>query len=97
MDSDYFGIRVVSVLVRDRWQWQVTLPVGATVMSNECFDSAKEALERGKYWIGAESIMASLNLCLSELCADGKLDKQEYCDLMASVAQMAGDAGRSGA
>ncbi|HEY9661180.1 MAG TPA: hypothetical protein V6C65_22230 [Allocoleopsis sp.] len=86
MDSDYFGIRVVSVLIRDRWKWQVTLPIGATVTSNEGYPTPEQAVEQGKHWIGAESIFDSVNICLTELCEQGKLQQREYSDLMQSLA-----------
>lgn len=90
MDSDYFGIRVVSVLVRDRWKWQVTLPVGATVTSNKGYATPEIALEHGKSWIGAESVFDAVNICLTEMCGKGTLHQREYSDLMQSLAQITG-------
>ncbi len=90
MDSqNYYGIPINPALVSDRWKWQVTLPIGTIITSNQVFATADLAIEHGRQWISAEMTFSSLNSCLSELCGQGALQRQEYCNLMASFLQIA--------
>ncbi|HIK18476.1 MAG TPA: hypothetical protein IGS53_24765 [Leptolyngbyaceae cyanobacterium M33_DOE_097] len=82
--DDYYGIPIATTQVGDRWKWQVTLPVGATITSNKVYDSASKALTEGREWINIETALQALNACLSELYKEGVIHRSEYCNLMDS-------------
>lgn len=84
MRTDYYGIAIDSTRFASGWRWRVALPIGATFISDENFPTAEQALSEGEHWLRAESAFSALNQCLSEICASGKMNQQEYCDLMQS-------------
>jgi hypothetical protein len=88
MSSDYYGIRILSIPLGDRWQWQVTLPIGVVVTASTVCDTAEQALEQGRQWVSAETALQALNHCLSEFSTKGAIHQREYCDLLQSLVQI---------
>lgn len=88
MSTDYFGIRILSIPLGDRWQWQITFPFGVIITSPTAFATAEQALEQGRQWISAETAFQALNHCLSEFTHKGAIHQREYCDLLQSLAQI---------
>lgn len=85
VSTDYYGIQITIMPIERFWRWQVTLPVGATVTSNETYTTPELALAEGKHWVAAETAFYAMNNVLAELCGKGSIHKREYCDLMESV------------
>ncbi|MDX2229487.1 MAG: hypothetical protein NW220_07605 [Leptolyngbyaceae cyanobacterium bins.349] len=87
MDSDYYGIKISVIPLRDRWRWQVVL-VGISVTSEVAYDTQEQALQEGQRWISAETAFRALNNYLSELSGKGAIHRREYCDLLQSLVQI---------
>ncbi|MDP8965872.1 MAG: hypothetical protein M3O33_18185 [Cyanobacteriota bacterium] len=84
MRHDYYGLQISALPKSDRWKWQIVLPFGEVLKSYEDYSTAEQALVEGKRWIDTESTFDALNRCLSELCGNQMISKQEYCNLMES-------------
>ncbi|MCU0525192.1 MAG: hypothetical protein MUF72_10235 [Elainella sp. Prado103] len=85
MSDNYYGLKIGVVAVGNRWRWQVLLPIGVTVTSNQHYLTCEQALSQGKFWINAEGVFSALDLWLFELCNRGEIQQQEYGRLMQSV------------
>ncbi|HLO50540.1 MAG TPA: hypothetical protein VK211_19140 [Kamptonema sp.] len=68
----------------NHWKWQVILPTGAVFTSKEFYPTSEEAICAGQNWIDVETAFNALNRCLSQICGEGTITKQEYKKLMAS-------------
>lgn len=88
MQTDYYGISIVSTECASGWRWCVALPIGSNITSDETFATAEQALSSGYHWLRVESAFGALNRCLSELCASGRLHPQEHQALMQSFLLM---------
>lgn len=88
MQSDYYGISIASTPLSVGWRWQVTLPVGSTITSDENFDTAEQAIDHATHWVSSEAAFSALNACLADLCKRRMLSQQEYCNLMRSCLQI---------
>ncbi|NJL22495.1 MAG: hypothetical protein HC895_19455 [Leptolyngbyaceae cyanobacterium SM1_3_5] len=85
MQTDYYGISIVSAQFALGWRWQVALPIGSNIItSDETFATAEQALSSGYHWLRVESAFGALNRCLSEICVSGRLHPQEHRSLMQS-------------
>ena len=84
MRHNYHGLQIWAVAASDRWKWQIVLPFGGILTSNEDYPKPERALARGKHWIDRESAFNALNDCLSELCGNRIVNQQEYRNLMES-------------
>ncbi|MGL5082289.1 MAG: hypothetical protein ACRC8A_12460 [Microcoleaceae cyanobacterium] len=85
MHQDYYGLGISTLSQRDRWRWQIALPYGVQLTSNEDYPTAEQALAGGKQWIRAESVFNSLNGCLSQFYGSGALTQVEYSNLLESL------------
>jgi hypothetical protein len=88
MYRSYYGLKIAVVPTGARWKWQVNLPIGATVTSNQDYSTSEQALSQGKAWINAEGTFSAINVWLMELCGKGGIQRQEYGKLMQSVLQI---------
>lgn len=86
--DNYYGLKIGVVAAGEQWRWQVLLPIGATVTSNQHYRTWEQALNQGKFWINAEGVFSALDLWLLELCNRGEIQQQEYSKLMQSVLQV---------
>lgn len=85
MSDSYYGLKVGAVAFGHRWRWQVVLPIGATVTSNQDYSTWEQALSQGKGWINAEGAFSAMNGWLIDLCNRGEIQQQEYGRLLQSV------------
>lgn len=85
MSESYYGLKIATIFAGNRWKWQVTLPIGATVTSNQNYSTSAQALDEGKAWISAEGTFSAIDAWLTELCGRGTIHQQEYGKLMQSV------------
>lgn len=90
VDRHYYGIRIDCATKGDRWKWRVTLPIGATITSNQAFATPEEALYHGKSWVQSEAAFMAIHTALFELCERGAIHHREYCNLMHSTAEITG-------
>ncbi|MBD2089164.1 hypothetical protein H6F67_04765 [Microcoleus sp. FACHB-1515] len=84
MQTDYYGISIASTQFASGWRWQVALPIGSSFTSDESFPTAEQALYEGHHWLRVKSAFSALNRSLSEICASGRINQQEYGALMQS-------------
>lgn len=88
MHESYYGLRIAAISVGCRWKWQVLLPIGATVTSNQDYSTSAQAMRQGKAWINGEGAFSALNVWLGELRQRGGIKHQEYGKLLHSVLQI---------
>jgi hypothetical protein len=84
MRQNYYGLQISAVPVNRRWKWQLFLPFGGSLTSNEDYSTPEQALDGGQRWIAIESAFNALNDCLSELGGRQVIAQQEYRNLMES-------------
>lgn len=85
MHKDYYGLLISALSVRHRWKWQIILPYGGYLTSNEDYSSAEDALSGGKCWVERESTFNAVNSCLAQFYSAGVLNLSEYSSLMDSL------------
>ncbi|MEB3280369.1 MAG: hypothetical protein VKK42_15765 [Lyngbya sp.] len=85
MHKDYYGLMICAVSIRNHWKWQIALPYGVQLTSNEDYPTAEKALNGGKRWIDTEATFNALNSCMSQLYSAGKLTQTEYTNLIESL------------
>ena len=85
MHKDYYGLMICAVSVRNYWKWQIALPYGVQLTSNEDYSTAEKALNGGKRWIETEATFNALNSCMSQFYSAGKLSETEYTNLIESL------------
>ena len=86
--QNYYGLQVAAVPVCDRWKWQIFLPFGGSLTSNEDYPTPEKAIVGGQRWIDRESAFNAINGCLSELCGRQILTQQEYRNLIESFIKL---------
>lgn len=85
MHKNYYGLVICAISLRTRWKWQIALPYGVQLTSNEDYGSPEKALSGGKRWIDSEATFNALNSCLSQFYSAGSLDQGEYTNLIESL------------
>ncbi|MGB3401666.1 MAG: hypothetical protein WBA77_03150 [Microcoleaceae cyanobacterium] len=85
MNKDYYGLMISAQNIRDRWKWQIILPYGVELTSNEDYTTPEKALMGGERWISAETTFNAVNSCLSQFYSVGTLDQFEYINLTESL------------
>jgi hypothetical protein len=85
MHKDYYGLMICAVSLRNRWKWQIALPYGVQLTSNENYMTAEKALIGGTRWIETEATFNALNSCLSQFYGAGRLNQTEYSKLIESL------------
>jgi squalene cyclase len=88
MRHSYYGLTISTIVHDGRWKWQIMLPIGATITSDQDFLTAQQALTQGQDWINGEGIFSSLGGWLTELQEKGAIEPQEYTRLMKSILQV---------
>jgi hypothetical protein len=88
MRESYYGLKVAVTAFGERWKWQVTLPFGAIVTSNQDYPTTTQALNQGIAWIAAEGVFNAIDNWLSELSSRDLIQPQEYSKLMSSLLQV---------
>lgn len=88
MQRNYYGIQIKALLEQDQWRWQVALPTGGTLTSKAYFQTPELAITQGEQWFALEIALGALNNCLVELMGRGALAREEYRNLMRSIASM---------
>ena len=85
MDRDYYGLLISCLCVRHRWKWQIALPYGVQLTSNEDYPNPEKALVGAERWIISEAAFNAINSCLSQLYGRGTIDQPEYTNLIESL------------
>ncbi|MGF1492640.1 MAG: hypothetical protein ACFBSC_09340 [Microcoleaceae cyanobacterium] len=85
MKQNYYGLCISALNSRDGWRWQIALPYGVQLTSNEGYPTSEGALAGGKHWIDVESTFKALNTCLSQFYGSGTLSEVEYSYLLESL------------
>lgn len=85
MHNDYYGLLISTLSIRHRWKWQIILPYGGHLTSNEDYATPEQALEGGQQWLATESAFNALNSCLAQFYSAGTLNPSEYSNLMNSL------------
>ncbi|AMW31137.1 MULTISPECIES: hypothetical protein [Arthrospira] len=85
MHKDYYGLLISTLSFRHRWKWQIILPYGGHLTSNNDYSTPEEALLGGKSWIDSETAFNALNSCLAQFYSSGLINPPEYQNLMDSL------------
>ncbi|CAC5343128.1 MULTISPECIES: hypothetical protein [Planktothrix] len=85
MHKDYYGLLISTLSFRHRWKWQIILPYGEYLTSDEDYASAEEALREGKSWLERKSAFNAINSCLAQFYSAGVLNPSEYSSLIDSL------------
>ncbi len=85
MDRDYYGLLISSLSIRNRWKWQIALPYGVELTSNDDYPTPEKALVGAERWIVSETAFNAINSCLSQLYGTGSINQPEYTNLTESL------------
>ncbi|MEL7037581.1 MAG: hypothetical protein AAFO04_18445, partial [Cyanobacteria bacterium J06592_8] len=71
MNRDYYGLVIGAINTQNCWKWQIALPYGVQLTSNEDYLTAEKAIKGGVRWIQTEATFNAINSCMSQFYSAG--------------------------